>query len=762
MAGVGIALAAIYLAAWILLKRNASYLAFVVLSASAAALAMTELWMMKAQTPKEFGEALRWFQVPIWTGFCSLAALVYLRLRPRFLWVGWLAVALRTASLVPNFATPTNLNYTLITGITHVQVLGESVTLAIGEPNPWMLIGQTSQLLAVLFVIDGGISALRRGSAGRLVWLVISLFTLVGLGSLQAVLVFWEVVDLPMLVTPLFLLTAVAMAHELSFGLIRAEHAERQVAVKDAALELSAQRMAAMQREENARLTAEVARQTEALRKASAVAQVSSEAKSKFLSSASHELRAPLHDLLGYAQLLAREIPPGAQAHLAVVHKSGQQLLRLIDDILEFSRGDAKPIELDLAPMSLPALTAHLEATCAPTAARGGNRFETRVRLGSVDWVIADERRLSQVLRNLIDNACKFTRDGIIELGIETLDAAGARGSEDADEPLVRFSVRDSGVGIPADQQEAIFEAFKRLDRYDRAPGLGLGLAICRQIVTASGGRLRVQSRQGRESGSLFSFDLRLRLADTGREAAGDDSPRAILGYRGRPRTVLIVDDRTSSRRLLANRCELLGLEVLEAADGLDALEQLRTRETRPDLALVDQFMPELDGWGFLRRARAAEQYRDLPIVLISAAPLERPDGFPTDLDFDEVALKPLSVTALTDILRRHLHLEWEYAETELPAQDVISTGEPDPPELSLPPGCCDLKLAQLKEMLALGAVVAIEQWTHEMADAFPTHDALWDEIRQRAERVDLVGLRDLVARLRPTVSGVERAEEAS
>jgi signal transduction histidine kinase/DNA-binding response OmpR family regulator len=543
---------------------------------------------------------------------------------------------------------------------------------------------------------------------------------------------------------------------------IRKDAAARLQRELDSREEGEQQRMLSRQREEAARLTAEVERQTEALRKANAQALASSDAKSKFLSSASHELRAPLHDLLGYAQLLAREIPAGAQAHLAVIQKSGRQLLQLIDDILEFSRGEAKPMALEEAPVSLHALAAHLQATCAPAAARGGNRFQTRVHLGAADWVIADERRLTQVLRNLIDNACKFTRDGVIELGIETVDAAGTAGEpEGADEPLVRFSVRDTGVGIPADQHEAIFEAFKRLDRYNRAPGLGLGLAICRQIVTACGGRLRVQSRQGPDAGSLFSFELRLRLAESGSEAAGSDSPRAILGYRGRPRTVLIVDDRASSRRLLADRCELLGLEVLEAADGRDALNLLNKRETQPDLALVDQFMPELDGWGFLRRVRAAGQHRDLPVVLISAAPLERPDGFPAGVGFDEVALKPLSATALTDILQRHLDLEWEYAETDLPAHEVISTREPDPSELSLPPGCCDLQLAELEEMLALGAVVAIEQWAVEMAEAFPEHDALWDEIRQRANRVDLVGLRDLVARLRPTISGAERAEEA-
>jgi PAS domain S-box-containing protein len=879
MAGVSATLAGVYMVAWLLARKNASYFAFVVLAASAVGLALTELWMMKAQTAQEFGDALRWYQVPVWTGFCSLAALVYLRLRPRFLWIGGLAVALRTASLVSNFASETNLNYTVMTGISHVLVLGEFVTLATGEPNPWMLVGQASLLLGLLFAIDGGRSALRRADGERSLWLVISVCALVALGALQAVLIFWGVVDWPMMITPLFLLTAVAMANELSSGLLRAERAEREVLAKDAALGLSEQRLglaaeaaaagfwsldgrsaviratpkarellapssdgelrltdimqrvdardrqgleqvimraqrseeryriefrvidprgkvrwlvgmgrsiaetddgprtlmgvvidiskrramedqirrqqtrlAAMQLEENTRLTAEVARQTEALREANAKAQASSEAKSKFLSSASHELRAPLHDLLGYAQLLAREIPPEAQPHLSVIQKSGTQLLHLIDDILEFSRGDAKPMVLDRAPVSLIALAAHLEATCAPMAARGGNRFEPHLQLATADWVIADERRLGQVLRNLIDNACKYTRDGLIELRIAVVERTGTRAR--IDEPLMRFSVRDTGSGIPADQQRAVFEPFKRLDRYERAPGLGLGLAISQQIVGAMGGKIQIQSQPERAPGSLFSFELRMPRVDTAAADADGYSSRAILGYRGHPRTILIVDDRASSRRLLAERCEFLGFEVLEASNGLEALERLCAATTRPDLALVDQFMPELDGWGLLRRVRASERDRDMPMVLISAAPVQRPDDLPDEMMFDEEALKPLSASALTDILQRHLDLVWEQAEAETAHRDAGADGDLEPSIIELPPGCCDLRLAQLNEMLSLGAVVAIEKWAVEMLEQHPDHAALWREIQRRALSVDLAGLRDLTARLQTMPAG--------
>jgi CheY-like chemotaxis protein len=268
-----------------------------------------------------------------------------------------------------------------------------------------------------------------------------------------------------------------------------------------------------------------------------------------------------------------------------------------------------------------------------------------------------------------------------------------------------------------------------------------------------------VQSRQGQGSGSTFSFDLLLPKADADGEPASPPNRRAILGYRGPPRSVLIADDRASSRRLLAERCEFLGFEVLEAGDGLDALAQLHAAETRPDLALVDQFMPELDGWGFLRRVRASARDRAMPVVLISAAPVQRPDDLPEEIRFDDEALKPLSAVALTDMLQRHLDLVWEYAEPDEEGSGALpAEGRPEPP-IALAPGCCDLRLAQLHEMLSLGAIVAIEHWTTEMLEEHPEHAAVWAEVRRRAASVDLVGLRELAARLQPATANGRQPE---
>jgi len=244
MAAFSATIAGIYLAAWLMQREAWSYLVFVLLAVSISALAGAELWMLRAQTPEEYATALRWFHVPIWSGFVALVVLVHLRLRPRFSWAGWLAVGLRTVSLIANFVTGSNLNYAAPTGIDYLTLLGEPVAIATGGvPNPWMLTGQASLLLSILFLLDGGISAWRRGEGMRSLVLTLSLFFAVAVGTIQAILVFWGLVQLPILITPLFLFVAVVMGSELSFGLLRAARAEREVQIKEAALGLTEQRL---------------------------------------------------------------------------------------------------------------------------------------------------------------------------------------------------------------------------------------------------------------------------------------------------------------------------------------------------------------------------------------------------------------------------------------------------------------------------------------------------------------------------------------
>ena len=243
MAALSATIAGIYLAAWLMQRDAWSYLILALLSVSIAGIAGTELWMLRAQTLEEYSLALRWLHVPVWSGFCALVGLVYLRWRPRFPWVGWLAVGLRTVALVANFVSGPNLNYAVLTGIEHFTLLGEPVATASGVPNPWMLTGQAGLLLSIVFLLDGGISARRRGEGSRALVLTLSLLVAVVVGTVQAVLVFWHFVQWPILITPMFLFVSAVLGSELSLGLLRAARAERDVQIKDAALDMSEQRL---------------------------------------------------------------------------------------------------------------------------------------------------------------------------------------------------------------------------------------------------------------------------------------------------------------------------------------------------------------------------------------------------------------------------------------------------------------------------------------------------------------------------------------
>jgi PAS domain S-box-containing protein len=240
---LSLTVAGIYFAAWLMQRGNWSYLLFSLLAVSIGIAGALEHWMLQAQTPEEYAIALRWFHVPIWSGFVAMVALVHLRLRPRFVWIGGLAVGLRTVSLVPNFLSGPNLNYTELTGIEHFTFLGETVATPIGVPNPWMLVGQAALLLSILFLVDGGISAWRRGDGLRSMVLAISLLAAVSTGAIQAILGYWGVTQMPLMLIPVFLAVAMVLGTELSFGLLQAARAERDIELKDAALDISQQRL---------------------------------------------------------------------------------------------------------------------------------------------------------------------------------------------------------------------------------------------------------------------------------------------------------------------------------------------------------------------------------------------------------------------------------------------------------------------------------------------------------------------------------------
>lgn len=487
----------------------------------------------------------------------------------------------------------------------------------------------------------------------------------------------------------------------------------------------------ALQHTEQERLLAAVANRTHELQEAMSRAEAANQAKTSFLSVVSHELRTPLHTILGYTQLLQRQLAGEARDKLAIVANSSAQLLSLIDDVLDFSRGEAFSVDLQLEPVGLRRLCLQLEESSRLLAGRRNNRFTVDLAEGLPTAVLADEQRLLQLLQNLIGNACKYTERGDIRL-IVTPEPAAVCDTPEGTWYRLRFTVADSGPGIPRDEQEHIFEPFTRASSRQRQPGVGLGLAIARQLARAMGGDITVDSQPG--SGSRFHVVLPLLAVALEENQALPVDSTAITGYQGRRLTLLVADDIAENRTILKEMFTRLGFSVVTADDGAEALDRCEIANPPIDAALVDQFMPNMDGWDFLRAVRLSPALANLPVFLISAATPKRPADLPPEIDFDHKLMKPLRLDLLASLLQQRLGFAW--------TADPATAASNGAAACRFPPAA---QLAEFRDMLALGKVLALQRWSQALAQRSPEYAVFCERVVNLSRSVDLAGLKRLL-----------------
>jgi len=487
-------------------------------------------------------------------------------------------------------------------------------------------------------------------------------------------------------------------------------------------------RLQDLEQGERERLAAAVDRRTRELDEALARAESANRAKSAFLSMVSHELRTPLHTILGYTRLLRKQSAEEVAARLAIVENSGNQLLRLIEDVLEFSRGEMRAVQLSPEPLALRSLAEQLEEASRPLAAERGNQLAIDLQAGLPVAVEVDEQRLGQVLLNLLANACKYTEQGRIWLRMERLDAGGA----EAATAVVRFAVEDNGIGIAPKAQAQIFEPFFRVVGEQRQSGVGLGLAIARQLVRVMGGEIELESTPGQ--GSRFHFSLTLPVAE---EPLAQPLEGEIIGTQGSAATVLVVDDTLDHRTYLHDLCSSWGLTVETAADGAEALARCLAADPPIQLAVVDQVMPEMDGWALLRAVRSHPALAAMPLILVSAAAARPPADLPSGMKFDAILAKPIEPPVLAALLQRYLHLEWQRRPVAA-AEETSLVATPLRGE----------QLAQLRQLVTLGQVTALPRWADALAAAEPCHAELARQLKRLCRAVDLAGLRRLLDQL--------------
>jgi PAS domain S-box-containing protein len=393
----------------------------------------------------------------------------------------------------------------------------------------------------------------------------------------------------------------------------------------------------------------------EQLLQAKVDADAANRAKSTFLSTMSHEIRTPMNAILGYAQLMSRDPNLGAdaKANLAIIGRSGEHLLGLINDILDMSKIEAGRIELNPSTFNLPRLLEDLASMFRLRAEAKALGFEMRVDGESVPYVVADEGKIRQALINLLGNAIKFTRHGQIRM----LVSLGWK----SDQLWMSADVEDTGSGLTGEEQKKLFEPFTQTSRGATSQeGTGLGLAISRKYARLMGGDITVSSKHGQ--GSTFHFVIPVEPGEAGVAIRRKANPR-VLGLRPGQESpkILVVDDHVENRDWLMKLLRAIGFSVEGADNGQAAVRNWE--EWSPRLILMDVHMPVMDGLEATRRIKSDPRGKETVIVVLTASALDEDRRAVAKTGADDFIAKPCREEELLEKIRVLLNVAYDYEE---------------------------------------------------------------------------------------------------
>jgi PAS domain S-box-containing protein len=432
------------------------------------------------------------------------------------------------------------------------------------------------------------------------------------------------------------------------------------------------------------------------------------QARSEFLAQMSHELRTPLNGILGYAQILGRDKQLSERQHagVRVIQQSGEHLLTLINDILDFAKIDSGKMNLVQTDFLLYKFLHAIAGIMRVKADQKRLEFSCSFAPDLPAWIHADEKRLRQVLLNLLSNAIKYTERGSVSLRVDCIRP-----------DCLRFEVHDTGLGISPDQFEIIFQAFEQVaEKRHQFGGTGLGLPISRKFARLMGSDIHVESKLGQ--GSVFWFEIG--VAFGGSDESVVLLEQVVSGYAGARKTILVVDDVQANRDILVEMLSRIGFSTIEADNGSAGLGKAQAQH--PDLILMDTIMPVMDGLEATRCLRRLPDCKDIPIITISASASSEDQSESNAAGANDFIPKPLDLIRLLAKIGRLLKLDWNY-ESE---KTDVNTNEP----LIAPP----VQEIEVLHHLALsGSVREILQQTDRLIEMNESYRPFAEHLRTMA-----------------------------